>query len=66
MLYTSHNMKDVEEVCDRIVFMHKGKVLFIGTAPEVLQHFEEDTLEKVFIRVARSGELKEAESEVSS
>ena len=66
MLYTSHNMRDVEEVCDRIVFMHKGRVLFTGTGPEVLQHFEEDTLEKVFIRVARSGELKAAESEVAS
>ncbi len=66
MLYTSHNMRDVEEVCDRIVFMHKGRVLFTGTAPEVLQHFEEDTLEKVFIRVARSGELKATGSEVTS
>lgn len=66
MLYTSHNMRDVEEVCDRIVFMHKGKVLFTGTAPEVLQHFEEDSLEKVFIRVARSGELKSTGSEVNS
>jgi len=66
MLYTSHNMRDVEEVCDRIVFMHKGKILFTGTAPEVLQHFEEDSLEKVFIRVARRGELKAAESEGAS
>ncbi|MEC5125513.1 ABC transporter ATP-binding protein [Verrucomicrobiales bacterium BCK34] len=66
MLYTSHNMRDVEEVCDRIVFMHRGKVLFTGTAPEVLQHFEEDSLEKVFIRVARSGELKSTGSEEGS
>ncbi len=66
MLYTSHNMRDVEEVCDRIVFMHKGSVLFTGTAEEVLRHFEEDSLEEVFIRVARSGELKATGSEVSS
>ncbi len=66
MLYTSHNMRDVEEVCDRIVFMHKGSVLFMGTAEEVLRHFEEDSLEEVFIRVARSGELKATGSEVSS
>lgn len=63
MLYTSHNMRDVEEVCDRIVFMHKGKVLFIGTAEEVLRHFEEKSLEDVFIRVARSGELKATREE---
>lgn len=58
ILYTSHNMRDVEEVCDRVVFMHKGKVLFIGTAEETLHHFEEESLEDVFIQVARSGEIK--------
>jgi ABC-2 type transport system ATP-binding protein len=58
ILYTSHNMRDVEEVCDRVVFMHKGTVLFTGTAEETLQHFKEESLEDVFIRVARSGELK--------
>jgi ABC-2 type transport system ATP-binding protein len=58
ILYTSHNMRDVEEVCDRVVFMHKGKVLFIGTAEETLHHFEEESLEDVFIQVARSGEIQ--------
>jgi len=58
ILYTSHNMRDVEEVCDRVVFMHRGRVLFSGTAEETLRHFEEKSLEDVFIRVARSGELE--------
>jgi len=58
ILYTSHNMRDVEEVCDRVVFMHKGKVLFTGTSDETLQHFEEESLEDVFIRVARSGNIE--------
>lgn len=66
ILYTSHNMRDVEEVCDRVVFMHRGKVLFIGTAEETLQHFKEESLEDVFIRVARSGEIQsEPEKEVA-
>ncbi len=58
MLYTSHNMRDVEEVCDEIVFMHKGKILVSGTNEEVKQHFEEESLEDVFIRVARSGDIE--------
>lgn len=58
ILYTSHNMRDVEEVCDRVVFMHKGKILFVGTPAETLQHFKEESLEEVFIRVARSGEIE--------
>ncbi len=58
ILYTSHNMRDVEEVCDRVVFMHQGKILFVGTAREILSHFKEESLESLFIRVARSGEIE--------
>ena len=64
MLYTSHNMRDVEEVCDRVIFLHQGKVLHEGTPAEIVAHFEEDSLEEVFIRVARSGDL-ESEKEKS-
>lgn len=60
MLYTSHNMRDVEEVCDRVIFMHKGKILHQGTPEEVVAHFQEKSLEDVFIRVARSGDLEMA------
>jgi ABC-2 type transport system ATP-binding protein len=60
ILYTSHNMRDVEEVCDRILFMHQGRVLFAGTAAEILRHFKEDSLESLFIRVARGGEIESA------
>jgi len=66
ILYTSHNMRDVEEVCDRVVFMHKGEVLFAGTSDEVLEHFKQDTLEDVFIQVARSGEIETQKGEVES
>ena len=62
MLYTSHNMRDVEEVCDRVVFLHKGKVLFEGTPKEIVQHFREESLEDVFIRVARSGDIESKKS----
>ena len=58
MLYTSHNMRDVEEVCDRVVFLHKGRVLHEGTPDQIVAHFQEKSLEDVFIRVARSGDLE--------
>ena len=58
-------MRDVEEVCDRIIFLHKGQILAEGTAEEILHHFEESSLEELFIRVARSGELKPSRTEAS-
>jgi len=57
MIYTSHNMRDVEEVCDRVLFLHKGRIIAEGTPQQVTQKFQQKSLEDVFIRVARSGDL---------
>lgn len=57
MLYTSHNMRDVEEVCDRVLFMHKGRIIAEGTPQQVIEKFQQKSLEEVFIRVARGGDL---------
>jgi len=56
ILYTSHNMKDIEEVCDRVMFLHKGKVVTEGTPADVALG---SSLEDVFIKIARSGEIEE-------
>lgn len=57
ILYTSHNMPEVEEICDRILFINEGKTIAEGTPQEVLKSFESQTLEQVFIRIVRSGDL---------
>ena len=57
ILQTSHNMKDVEEVCDRVLFVNKGKILAEGTPAEIMQNFERTNLDEVFIHIARSGDL---------
>jgi ABC-2 type transport system ATP-binding protein len=62
MLYTSHNMKDVEEVCDRVLFMQKGRLIAEGTPAEILARFQEKSLEQVFIKVARDGQLEQLDA----
>ena len=57
MVYTSHNMRDVEEVCDRVLFMHKGRIIAEGTPQEVKDKFKQTSLEDVFISVARGGDV---------
>lgn len=57
MIYTSHNMRDVEEICDRVLFLHKGRVISEGSPRQVIDHFNQKSLEEVFIRVAREGDL---------
>lgn len=53
VLYTSHNMKDVQELCDRVLFLHKGKIIAEGTSAEILTQFDQESLEEVFIHIAR-------------
>lgn len=58
ILYTSHNMAEVEDLCDRVIFIHEGTVLAEGSPLAVTQQIlgselEEPQLEEVFIKVAR-------------
>lgn len=57
ILYTSHNMRDIEAICDRIIFLHKGSIIVEGTRDEIKTHFKEQSLEDVFIHIARDGNL---------
>ncbi len=57
ILYTSHDMRDIHEVCDRLIFLHGGKVLAEGTPGEIHERFNRDSLEDLFIGVAR-GEVQ--------
>jgi ABC-2 type transport system ATP-binding protein len=53
MLITSHNMREIERMCDRIHFMAAGRVVATGSAPELADRYGVDDLEAVFLRVAR-------------
>jgi len=53
ILYTSHNMKEMEEMSDRIIFLHRGRIIAKGRPDEVIQGFNRKSLEEVFLKVAR-------------
>jgi ABC-2 type transport system ATP-binding protein len=53
MLITSHNMREVERMCDRIAFMQAGQIVAIGSADELASRYGVGDLEEVFLRVAR-------------
>jgi ABC-2 type transport system ATP-binding protein len=56
ILYTSHNMKEMEEVSDRLLFLHKGRILAEGRPEEVVRSFRSGSLEDAFLKVARGRE----------
>ncbi len=53
ILLASHNMAEVERLCDRVIIMRQGAVVADGTLPALLARFGRDTLEEVFLDVAR-------------
>jgi ABC-2 type transport system ATP-binding protein len=59
ILWTSHNMNEVEAVCDRVLFLSRGKVLLEGNPRTLPQEHGSASLEDLFIRVAREP-LKDA------
>jgi ABC-2 type transport system ATP-binding protein len=53
VLWTSHNMNEVEEVCDRVLFLSRGKILLEGNPRTLPQEHGKATLNELFITVAR-------------
>jgi ABC-2 type transport system ATP-binding protein len=52
-LWTSHNMYEVEEVCDRVLFLSRGKILLEGDPRALPGEHGKGTLEELFVTVAR-------------
>ncbi len=53
ILYTSHNMREMEEISDRIIFLYQGRIIASGPPAEVIQGFQGEDLEEVFLKIAR-------------
>jgi len=53
ILLASHNMLEVERLCDRVIIMKRGRIEDDDTPERILKHYNRDTLEEVFLDVAR-------------
>ncbi|HKM09612.1 MAG TPA: ABC transporter ATP-binding protein [Candidatus Methanomethylophilaceae archaeon] len=56
VLLSSHNMFEVETLCDRIAMIDKGTIIMEGTPAELLEKYDAENLEQVFIKGAQSSE----------
>jgi ABC-2 type transport system ATP-binding protein len=61
VLLASHNMAEVERLCERVIIMKRGRVEDDDTPTRLLTRYGRETLEEVFLDVARGrGEAREA------
>ena len=54
MLLASHNMKEVERLCNNIIMMKQGKIVDQGTCDELITKHGRKNLEDTFLKIARS------------
>ena len=49
IVFSSHNMYETEKLCDRIIIIHKGKIVASGTIDQLKKDYQKDNLEELFI-----------------
>ena len=54
ILLASHNMKEVERLCNSIVMMKQGQIVDKGTCAELIKKHGRESLEETFLKIARS------------
>ncbi len=66
ILLASHNMAEVERLCDRVVMLRRGRVVAEGSPQDLRRRFQRDTLEDVFLDVARERRTAEDDAPLVS
>lgn len=59
ILFSSHNMSEVERICDRVLILKWGRLVAQGPPRELLERYGRDTLEEVFLAIERKEEAPE-------
>ena len=54
MLLASHNMKEVERLCNKVIMMKQGQIVDSGTCDELIKKHGRENLEETFLKIARS------------
>lgn len=58
VLLASHNMPEVERLCDQVLLMREGKIVDRGTPQQLLSIYGRQTMEEVFLDIARGREAR--------
>ena len=54
ILLASHNMNEVERLCDKVIMMKRGKIIDSGSCEELIRKHGRNNLEETFLKLARS------------
>ena len=63
VLLTSHNMDEIESMCERVAFIQKGRIVKLAAVEELKRLHHTDDLEKIFIQLAHQINVPSAPEE---
>lgn len=58
IIFSTHIMREVEKLCDRVGILHRGKMLAYGTLPELAEKHNETDFEEMFFRLLKESDRK--------
>lgn len=56
IIFSTHIMREVEKLCDRVAIIHKGEILDTGSVPELLDRYNQPDIEEVFFELIQQKE----------
>ena len=56
ILLSSHNMQEVERLCDDVLMLRRGEIVDAGTPAELITRYGRNDMEEVFLDIARGGD----------
>ncbi|HAH46536.1 ATP-binding cassette domain-containing protein [Gimesia sp.] len=56
IIFSTHIMREVEKLCDRVAVIYKGKILAIGSIPELEEQYHESDMEELFFSLIQQHE----------
>lgn len=62
IIYSTHIMREVEKLCERIAIIYKGRILAMGSMEELVRKHEQPDMEELFFKLI---ERYDAESAIS-
>jgi ABC-2 type transport system ATP-binding protein len=62
LLLASHNMAEVERLCDEVLIMRRGQIVDSGSPQTLIDRYRRETLEEVFLDIARAEPTAPAEA----
>lgn len=64
IIFSTHIMREVEKLCDRIAVIHKGRIVDEGTLPELADRHDQPDVEELFFELIEQREAELAELKV--